>query len=334
MTAPCPIAVAVPLRDEADGVAALVASLAAQADVPPFTLCLLFDNCTDDSEAVARAAAARAGLRLVAARMDDGAPPSAGRARATAMSLALPHAAGGLLLTTDADSVPAPGWVAATVEGLARAELVFGRVRRAGPPAPLQDRVERYYDGLHSLRRRLDPVLWEDALTHHASGAASLGIRADSYRALGGFPALGSGEDAALADAAARAGLRVRRDARAEVVTSARRHGRAAGGMAAGLAAHDAGVLPYVAHPADEAWRYRRHARARAAHERGAVAALAAAWGEAPERLSSLAADCPNGEAFAARSVIDPPGGMRHVPLGIAERALAGLDAPALEGAA
>jgi len=57
---------------------------------------------------------------------------------------------------------------------------------------------------------------------------ANLGIRGDTYLALGGWPELASGEDAELARRAAVAGhLRIARTASIPVVTSTRRAGRA-----------------------------------------------------------------------------------------------------------
>ena len=50
--------------------------------------------------------------------------------------------------------------------------------------------------------------------------------------------------------------------------------------------------------------------------------------------IVAVAAECANGEAFAARIVGAPPGGMRTVTLPDAERLIAGLEQHRLEGAA
>lgn len=290
-------------------------------------VCLLLDGCVDGSAALAASFAADTRL---AVRIED-APrgaANAGLARRRAMALGLEATGGeGLLLTTDADTVPAPDWLLRMKTGLAEAEIVAGRIVRAGARHALQDRIEGYYDALFALRRRIDPVPWEAPVTHHCVGGANLGVRADAYDALGGFAPLPSGEDARFVDDGARAGLRVRRDAACLVATSARRDGRAGGGLAASLrhldGAEAAGVP--VAHPADAAWQYRMHALARAAHAGDRLDRIAGAIGLTADHALGVARDCANAEAFAMRLVPEPPGGMRTVPLPVAERELARL---------
>lgn len=331
------VAVCIPVRDEAGGLPALLDGLAAQTEVrfDDVTLCLFFDGCTDGSEAIVAARAARYPMRIVAARSTDADPPSAGRARRAAMRVGLgcePDA----LLTTDADSVPAADWIARTLAALTLADVVAGRiVRRPCRQAKRQDRLEAYYDRLHALRRRIDPVPWECATPHHFTGGANLGFRSSAYRALGGFVPLPSGEDARIVDDAGRAGLRVRRDPAPVVHTSSRRHGRAPNGLAATLRGIDGqGASVRVGHPADAAWQYALHAHARASFPILAhppmLADLAAALSLTPDHVIGVARDCPNGEAFAMRIVPAPPGGVRSVPLDQAETALAVLEAPHL----
>jgi hypothetical protein len=61
---------------------------------------------------------------------------------------------------------------------------------------------------------------------------ANLGVRADAYLAVGGFPPVGAGEDAALWRALAAAGLPTASPTSVRVRTSGRLHGRARGGLA------------------------------------------------------------------------------------------------------
>jgi hypothetical protein len=65
----------------------------------------------------------------------------------------------------------------------------------------------------------------------HIHGA-NLGIRADTYLAIGGFAPLLVGEDAALAQRAMEAGASIVRTATLPVLTSGRLRGRATGGFA------------------------------------------------------------------------------------------------------
>ena len=331
------VAVCVPVRDEAVLLPGFLEAMCGQDAA--FTLCLLFDGCADGSAEIVAERAAGLPFPVRSATLLRR-EPNAGRARRAAMALgeAVLAGAGGLLLTTDADSRPEPGWVAANGRALARADVVAGRIRRApadrAGPSALQDRLEEYYDRLFALRRRIDPVPWEAERTHHYASGASLGFRADAYRALGGFESLAAGEDGRIVDAAHRAGLRVRRDAEVVVETSARRVGRATGGLADHLRALDRGAgVPTMAHPADAAWRWRAQAAARAAFG-GDLRAFAALIGSALAAVTGVAHDAPNAEAFATGVVPEVPGGERLVGLDVAAAALAALEGERVQVAA
>ena len=327
-----PISVCIPLRNEEAELPGLFVALdrLERGSCDRLRICLVLDGCTDASERLARTYQAR---RPTDVCIEEVAPSvaNAGNARRRAMKLGLAALKGhdGLLLTTDADSRPSPQWLTAMATALSEADVVTGRIIRAqSRPNRVQDRIETYYDALFALRRRIDPVPWEAATTHHYAGGANIGIRAGSYRALGGFRPLSSGEDARLVDDAARLGLRVRRDAACVVHTSDRREGRAPGGLAAALRLGDAepdGATMRVAHPQDAMWQYRMHAAARAAHARGNLDPLASALGLTIDHVLGVARDCLNGEAFALRIVPVPPGGMRSVALSVAEAELVAL---------
>lgn len=316
-------AVCVPVRNEAALLPRFLDALAAQ-DAQAFVLCVLLDGCSDASAAIVDGRAASVPFTVVTAEAAGGAP-NAGRARREAMALGLSvlDAPGGTIVSTDADSVPDPDWLSANVAALKVADVVAGRIVRAGGRAsPLQDRVEAYYDALFALRRTIDPVPWEAPRTHHYTSGASLAFRAEAYRALGGFEPLPSAEDARLVDAAHREGLRVRRDVSVRVETSARREGRAAGGLADHLLRLDRGeAAATMAHPEDMAWRYRRHAEARAAWPDPSTA-LANLLGRDLAHVERVASAAVNAEAFAMQVVPEIPGGERIVSIDEAEIAL------------
>lgn len=321
------VAICVPVRNEAVLLPRLLDAIAAQQGAAPLTLCLFFDDCSDESEAIVVQRAASLPFRIVSDAGGATAEPNAGRARARAMAIGL-DACGddAVLLSTDADSVPAAEWVARNLAALEVADVVCGRIVRGGElPSAVQDRVEGYFDALFALRRAIDPVPWEAALTHHYTSGASLAVRAGTYRVLGGFEPRASAEDARFVDAAHAAGLRVRRDASVRVETSSRRQGRAAAGLADHLRGLDDGAVgPTMAHPADEAWRYRAQARARAAWgDAVAIDGLAAVLGCYVSRIREVALSSVNAEAFAMRVVGAVPNGARIVTLDEAERALA-----------
>ena len=322
--------VCVPVRNEATLLPRFLDALATQRGAGAFTLCMLFDGCDDDSAGIVVARSAKLPFRVVTADVSSG-EPNAGLARKRAMALGLSVLRDdAMIVSTDADSVPDPDWVAANRAALDVADVAAGRVvRSGGVPNPVQDRVEAYYDALFALRRAIDPLPWEARQTHHYTSGASLAFRAAAYRQLGGFEPLPSAEDARLVDAAHRAGLRVRRDAAIRVETSARRVGRAVDGLADHLRRLDAGeAQATMAHPDDMVWRYRYHANARTAWAKPvAYPALAAALERDLAEVVGIAADAANAEAFAMQVVPGIPGGERTVSLGDAEIALAALTA-------
>ncbi len=327
------IAICIPVRDEVARLPRLFDALE-QLVVPAgasVRACLLLDGCVDGS-ADAAASYRRRSRHMVRTAAVERSPSNAGIARHRAMRLGMEALgpAGGILLTTDADSWPRRDWLEATTSALDHADVVAGNVvRRGGGSHAGQDRIERYYTRLFALRRRADPVGWESATTHHHASGANIAIRSDVYDKLGGFAPLVSGEDARLIDDASRAGLWVRRDAASVVYTSDRRDGRAQGGLATTLTMLDrqglAGVC--VTHPADQLWQYDRHALARRAFATADFNLLAGAIDLAVDHILGVARDCPNAEAFAMRVVPIAPQGMRQVTLAVAEAVLATLAA-------
>lgn len=330
------VVVAVPVRNEVAHLPRLLDALASQTGAPRFALALFFDGCTDGGPALAAGMAARLPFPVVTSRSQGAGSANAGLARMRACALALAHAPGACLLTTDADSTPGAGWIANSLAGLTVAEIVAGKIEpEESAGSPLQQRLSAYLDRLHRRRRAIDPVPWDDAETHHWTSAASLAFRPGVYEALDGFAPMPRGEDADLGDRAWRAGLRLRRDARVRVATSARRRGRLADGFAGLLAALDrADAAPMVAHPEDEAWRYRHHALARRCWTEGITDAFARAVRIDRADLTRVAAACVNAEAFTARAVGVPPGGMRAVTLCVAETVLPALAAGAMASVA
>ncbi len=341
---PDAVAVCVPVRNEAALLPGLLDALSVQRADVEFRLCIAFDNCSDGSERIVADRTRSLPFRVVTRAMPPGDEPNAGRARREALALGEMSAGGACLalLSTDSDSVPASDWVEATLGALASADVVAGRITRDRLFRDIaQDRLETYYDRLFALRRAIDPVPWEAPRTHHHTGGANLAFRAEAYAALGGFEQRRAGEDAAIVDAAHRAGLRVRRDRAVVVETSSRRVGRAVGGLADHLRSLTSDASPgaiRVSHPEDAAWQYRGHAQARRVFDqlsdRAGVEALARRIGADIGRVMDLAGASPNAEAFAMRVVPGSPGGERLIGLPEAERALARLVRPGLETAA
>lgn len=327
------VAICIPVRNEQ---ALLPASLDALANLEAdagmeVTICFLLDGCRDRSSELVAAFAARSSRRVIVAAMADDGISNAGRARGAAMEIgrrALGREVNAALLTTDADTLPAPDWILATCHALSFSDLVAGRiVRENAGSEPVQDRLERYYDRLYAVRRTHDPIAWEEWPAHHHTGGASLAFRAEAYAALGGFRPIASAEDATIVDDAHRLGLRVRRDRAVVVTTSSRRRGRAVNGLADHLRSLSADAADIrVVHPEQASWQYRGHALARACFGRighdDVALTLATQLGVGTDDIGRAAIRARNAEAFATLVVPAPPGVERHVSLPEAEAAV------------
>ncbi len=241
------ITVAIPVRDEAERLHRLLDALAgtaANCDLP-VTAVVLANNCTDGSERIARSFRSPALQVAVHPVTFPGPTASAGRARRSALDIAAET--GGLLLTTDADALPGPGWIRAALDAMrAGADLICGSISTdvphvlATPSGARITRAEEAYSALlRRVRHRLDQIAGRQPLMsatpHYMESGASMAIRADRYRAIGGLPALDFGEDRALVFRAEAHGLNVRYSADMTARVSGRLQGRADGGMAACL---------------------------------------------------------------------------------------------------
>ncbi len=222
--------VVVPVHDEEELLPRCLAALAvaaARATGVRVGVTVVLDACTDSSAEVARAA----GVRTVTVAVRN-----VGRARAAGFAVAATVGPGAAswpattwLATTDGDSVVPPDWLTgqlAHARAGAGVDLVLGTVTVddwSGWPAETAGAHEERYG-------RPGP-----GRGHPHVHGANLGVRADLYRALGGFAPLPTGEDHALVTAAVAAGARVRRVLDLPVVTSGRSTGRAPDGFSGHL---------------------------------------------------------------------------------------------------
>jgi hypothetical protein len=132
--------------------------------------------------------------------------------------------AGTWLLSTDADTTVPLDWARAHLQWAAGgAHAVAGLADLAGAEHLAADALVRY-------RAIVDRGLHGD--THHHVYGANLGVRADAYLAVGGFPGDGAGEDHGLWRRLRAAGYVLAQPVGLTVGTSARLHGRADEGLA------------------------------------------------------------------------------------------------------
>ena len=249
--------VVVPARDEAARITGCLEALGAQQDVDPgaFEIIVVLDRCQDGTGAVARAT----GRRIAPAVEVVASPrPGVGRARRYGMELACARLdADGLIASTDADTRPAPRWLAEQLALVASgAEAIGGLVEldpaeaRALDPATLARRDQRAAVRLAAVRRA------EPGSEHPHFAGASLGVTAGAYRRAGGLEPRPALEDEAFATRLRAAGIAIARSRRVRVHTSARAESRSGRGLGRDLelgewlarrrfdgAAYDAGTL-------------------------------------------------------------------------------------------
>jgi cellulose synthase/poly-beta-1,6-N-acetylglucosamine synthase-like glycosyltransferase len=243
------IAVAVPARNEAERLGACLerlTTLERDDRVRSLAVVVLANNCEDATvEAAESIAEAWPGTVRVRSVTLGAGRANAGWARRLALDAAAEHLQSphDVLMSTDADTWPAPDWVRRTLDHLDRgwdavaglARLDPGEVRRL--PAGYRRRfaqIRRYQASLDRLKAARDAS--EPWPRHFYEGGASMALTLSAYRAIGGAPTPSVGEDKALFDAVRRAGGRVRHPTDVRVVTSARLQGRASGGASDTLA--------------------------------------------------------------------------------------------------
>jgi glucosyl-3-phosphoglycerate synthase len=247
--------VVIPARDEAGHIADCLEALAVQT-VPAgtFETIVVVDHCADATEPVALEAARTLGIEL---RLLDGPGSGAGAARRAGMDAAARRLLelgrdDGLIACTDADSQPAPDWLARQLDHVRDGAAVIAGLIELDDDGALPPGVVRRRERDAQLRlarvRALDP----DAAHHHFAGA-SLGVTAAVYRDVGGLEPLAALEDAAFETRLREHRIPVKRAADVRVRTSARLQGRAARGLAVDIAVstwaerrrYAAGEFPY-----------------------------------------------------------------------------------------
>lgn len=236
-------AVAIPAKDEADRIAGCIDALNSQDGARLDHIVVLVNNSTDRTADILRSARVHRSTTLHI--IEKTLPPdhaNAGFARRfameTAASLAGPH---GVLLTTDADGLVDPDWLAANLAVLrAGVDAVAGWVELhpiewGQIPAKLHedDARECAYDALcDEIHGLLDPDPADPLPRHTQHSGASIAVTVAAYHRCGGVPALRSGEDRALIAALRRFDASVRHAPQVHVTVSGRTVGRSDGGMA------------------------------------------------------------------------------------------------------
>ncbi len=128
------------------------------------------------------------------------------------------------LLDTDADTIVPPTWALDHLRYAARGVVGVAGMADLDTTDDLSAHARRHYRTLMAQRVH--------GKRHTNVFGANLGVRADAYLDVGGFPLDSVGEDHLLWEHLRATGLRTERPTAVRVTTSARLHGRACGGLA------------------------------------------------------------------------------------------------------
>lgn len=237
------IVVIIPARNEAARIASCLTALAGQCSVR-VSVILVVNNTTDGTAALARESASRLGIDLTVQECTLAAHEGVGTARRIGCDHALRTMPGlRTLLTTDADCIVAPDWIARNLANLEEVDAVCGRIEPMASETgilsgidPQLGVLEATYRGLvQDFFARHVPGHAEIAGTHGEAAGASLAVTRAAYLMAGGFVPVRCGEDRRLVRALRRAGARVRYVDDVTVQASCRLTGRAPGGMSDAL---------------------------------------------------------------------------------------------------
>lgn len=235
--------VVVPANNEEALVGGCLEALAEQERIAPeeYEVLLVLDRCTDGTEQVARGVAdAHPGLRL---HLLEGPGQGSGPARRLGMDAACERLftvgrPGGLIASTDADTMVARNWLSAQLEAVSRgARAVGGRIELADEGSLPDDVLRRHAEQgrLRHLNILSDPA--QSGRTEHWQfSGASLSLTAELYREVGGLEPRASLEDEHLERLLIRQGVPIHRLLSVRARTSSRLTGRAEHGLANDLA--------------------------------------------------------------------------------------------------
>jgi len=256
----CRAAVIVPARNEQDSLANTLDALRLQTTSdgailphPLYEVILLLNNCTDRSAAIAERYALdhpEFYLHIAQCKL---APAYAhvGMARHLLMEAActrlesLPKAAPvRAILSTDADTVVAPEWIASNLAELEHGAEVVGGIIYLLPEeldaldpgtrlAYLRDRD--YQARVARLEALLDPDPADPWPRHLQHFGASLACTPQVYRRSGGLPPVSPLEDIAFIDALRKVNAKIRHAPAVHIFTSARMDGRTQVGLSGQL---------------------------------------------------------------------------------------------------
>ena len=241
--------VILPARNEEALVGASLSALAVQENVPPeqYEVLVVLDRCTDATrERSMEVAGAHPRLRL---HFLDGPGLGSGHARRAGMEAACERLMGlgrpgGLIASTDADTVVAHDWLHVQLAAIRRgARAIGGRIELDDGSLP--QAVVRWH--AERGRKRHQKILSDPerlgTAEHWQFSGASLALTAETYARVGGIEPRATLEDEGLEQILREQNIPIERLLSVRATTSSRLQGRASQGLAHDLAAAAARLL-------------------------------------------------------------------------------------------
>ncbi|MBE9060879.1 glycosyltransferase family 2 protein [cf. Phormidesmis sp. LEGE 11477] len=253
--ADCRVSVIIPVRNEAENLPAVIQALANQVDsrgdvLSPnsYETLVLANNCTDNTVEVAKQLSAcypLLQLQIVQASLPKEIA-HVGKARQMAMDeayrrLSLIGRQNRIIASTDGDTQVASNWISALLNEFDKGvDAVGGRIITCrSRTLDIDPKVSLYYlrHIAHAyisaqMECSLDPQMHDCWPRHFQYYGANMAISAEMYGHVGGLPLVKDEEDVALYQRLRLADAKIRHSPDVRVFTSARRVGRATGGLA------------------------------------------------------------------------------------------------------
>ncbi len=250
----CPIAkdtaIIIPARNEEGRIGACLTALAGQCTARVCVI-LVVNNSTDCTSVTACDIAEGFGLDLTVLERELAPHEGVGLARKIGCDHALRNMPDlRYLLTTDADCIIAPDWIARNLAHLETVDAVCGKVDLITGEASILDGMDTHLATLEGIYRGLVQDIYarhargcEDISgTHGEAAGASLAFSKAAYLAVGGFAQVRCGEDRRIVRELRTASYKVCHADDVKVQASCRLTGRAAGGMSDALMARISGM--------------------------------------------------------------------------------------------
>lgn len=254
VTPKCLVSIVIPVRDEAENLAKVLDAFASQVDLQNrpldsdiYEVIVLANNCRDVSAETAREWQKRnPRIKLHVAEIFLSPKHSnIGFVRRRLMNeafrrLTAKKSGGGIIATTDGDTLVAPDWIAATIEEIKRgADAVGGRILMGAAELAQMNERARYFHLLDEEYRllvaeyecHLDRLCHDVFPRHHQHFNGSFAVTTEAFKLAGGIPEVPFLEDIAFYHALLRIDAKVRHSPAVRVFTSSRHSGRSKIGL-------------------------------------------------------------------------------------------------------